>query len=66
MGGVFTVMAYGEPGPKLDSAIGAALEEARRLDLLFSNYRQDSEWSRVNHEAARGPVKISSESFALL
>jgi thiamine biosynthesis lipoprotein len=66
MGSTFTVVAYGEDRDQLQSAVASALEEARRLDQLLSNYRPESEWSQVNREAARGPVRVSKELFDLL
>lgn len=66
MGSTFTVVAYGEDRDQLQSAVQSALEEARRLDQLLSNYRPESEWSQVNREAADHPVHISPELFNLL
>ena len=47
-------------------AIEAVLEEMRRIDRDMSTYKSDSEVSRVNAQAAKGPVKISKELFELL
>lgn len=66
MGTAFTIAAYGDDRGKLESAIAQALEEARRLDHLLSNYRADSEWSEVNRLAADRPVRVSNELFQLL
>ncbi|MEO8660045.1 MAG: FAD:protein FMN transferase [Bryobacteraceae bacterium] len=66
MGATWTVAVYGEDRFKADSAIDDAFDEVRRLDHLLSNYRPDSEWSKVNREAAEGPVKVSEELFHLL
>jgi thiamine biosynthesis lipoprotein len=44
----------------------AAFAEVGRLDAMLSNYRPESEWSRVNREAARRPVQVSEELFRLL
>ncbi len=65
MGGVFTIVAYGEE-PSLSEGIEKAFGEAQRLDHLLSNYRPESEWSVVNRRAAGEPVAISQESIALL
>lgn len=66
MGSTFSVVAYGEDRDQLQSAVESALEEARRLDRLLSNYRPESEWSQVNRDAADHPVHVSPELFNLL
>src|SRR5258708_3716622 len=66
MGSTFTVVAYGDDRDQLQSAVASALEEARRLDQLLSNYRTESEWSQVNREAGDRPVSVSTELFDLL
>jgi len=66
MGGVFTVSAYGRDRVQLEASVNEALEEARRLDALLSNYKPTSEWSMVNREASKGPVRVSKELFDLL
>lgn len=66
MGTTFTIAAYGEDRYAMDDAIDEAFQEAQRLELLLSNYRPDSEWSRVNRDAVRGPVPVSKELFDLL
>ncbi|NWF85714.1 MAG: FAD:protein FMN transferase [Bryobacteraceae bacterium] len=66
MGTTYTIAAYGTDRFAIDSALESAFEEAVRLDGLLSNYRADSEWSKVNREAASGPVQVSEELFALL
>ena len=66
MGTTFSVVAYGESRGKLETAVDEAFDEVRRLDSLLSNYDKESEWSRVNREAARRPVWVSSELFELL
>ncbi len=66
MGTTFTIVAYDEDRARLESATDEAFEEVRRLDALLSNYKRDSEWSRVNREAATRPVAVSQELFDLL
>ena len=43
-----------------------ACQEARRLEALFSRHMPDSELSRLNRQAGRGPMPISPELFGLL
>jgi FAD:protein FMN transferase len=66
MGSVYSVELYGRDRVRLEDAADAALEEATRLDYLLSNYKPESEWSRINQRAAEGPVGISPEMFQLL
>ena len=66
MGTAFSIAVYGEDRARLESAVAQGLEEARRLDDMLSNYKPDSEWSRVNQLAAGGPVRITPELFQLL
>ena len=66
MGTTYSVVAYGEDRFKLQAAVEQAFDEVRRLDEMLSNYRPESEWSRVNREAAARPVEVSPELFSLL
>jgi thiamine biosynthesis lipoprotein len=47
-------------------AARAALDEIDRIEDALTFFRETSELSRVNREAARGPVVASPELFALL
>jgi thiamine biosynthesis lipoprotein len=49
-----------------DAAIDAVLTDMRRIDAAMSTYKPDSEISRVNAQAGKSPVVISTELFALL
>jgi len=66
MGATFIVVAYAEEERTLTDGMEAALTEAGRLDRMLSNYRPESEWSRMNREAAQEPVQVSPELFQLL
>ena len=48
------------------NCIEAGFDEMRRIDSLMSDYKADSELSKINREAFGGPVKISDELFGLL
>jgi FAD:protein FMN transferase len=65
MGSTFSIAAFGTDRSNLTATVESALEEARRLDRMLSNYRPDSEWSAVNKNAAQG-VTVSQELFDLL
>ena len=66
MGSTYSLVLYGRDRMKLQSAAEQAFEEVRRLDNLLSNYRPRSEWSEVNRDAAKRPVRVSPELFQLL
>src|SRR5512143_3702890 len=66
MGATYTVVAYAEDRSQLEGAVEAAFDEVRRLDSVLSNYKSDSELSRVNRQAAERPVPVSPEVFDLL
>lgn len=40
--------------------------EMRRIDILMSPFKKDSELSLINNQAAKHPLKISSELFNLI
>ncbi|OOZ38507.1 thiamine biosynthesis protein ApbE [Solemya pervernicosa gill symbiont] len=48
------------------AAVAAVFEEMHRIDHLMSPYKEQSELSRVNREAANQPVVISSELYQLI
>ena len=66
MGSSFSVVLYGTDRGQLEIAADRALDEVHRLDRLLSNYRPDSEWSRMNRDAADRPVRLSPELYDLL
>lgn len=66
MGATFSVVLYGSDEAAMSRAIDESFAEVHRLDALLSNYRPESEWSRINREAAGHPVAVSPESFRLL
>src|SRR5262245_28422035 len=63
MGCLYAVVVYGRDLVRLRQAAAAALDEVDRIDRLMSNYKNDSELSRVNREAAKAPVKVDPELF---
>jgi thiamine biosynthesis lipoprotein len=66
MGSTYTMALYGTDQARLRVAAEEAAEEVQRLDHLLSNYLPTSEWSEVNRDAAKGPVRVSPELFDLL
>jgi FAD:protein FMN transferase len=66
MGSTYTMALYGTDQARLRVAAEEAAEEVRRLDHMLSNYLPTSEWSEVNRDAAKGPVRVPPELFDLL
>jgi FAD:protein FMN transferase len=66
MGSSFSLVLYGADRARLEVAADLAFREAHRLDAMLSNYRPESEWSRINREAAAHPVEVSPELFSML
>lgn len=66
MGTTYTIAAYGTNRAKLIAAVDNALEEATRLDQVLSNYKPDSELSRLNREAPERWTTVTPELFDLV
>lgn len=66
MGTSFDIVGYGAQREQLESAIAGALTEAKRLEELLSNYRPESELSRVNRLSTQDCMILSSELFQFL
>lgn len=47
-------------------ALEEVFEEAARIDRLMSTYKDESEISKINREAAAGPVAAGDELFGLI
>ena len=63
MGCAYAIVVYGRDPARLREAAAAALDEVDRIDRLMSHYKNDSELSGVNREAAKAPVKVDPELF---
>jgi thiamine biosynthesis lipoprotein len=66
MGSSFSLVLYGADRARLEAMADLAFREVHRLDAMLSNYRHESEWSRINREAATHPVEVSPELFSVL
>ena len=66
MGTAFTIYLYAGSDEQADALFGAAFEEIDRLDRTLSNYKPDSELSRINRLAGRETVTTDPEIFSLL
>jgi FAD:protein FMN transferase len=64
MGTVFRFEAPEGSDPRITGeALEAGLDEVDRLEGILSNWREDSELSRLNREARLGPVTVSGDLF---
>ena len=66
MGCTATVRVCGPDVAALPALVGEALDEIDRVDRLMSNYRRESPLSRLNREAAKGPVEAEPELLDFL
>ncbi|MFI4890165.1 MAG: FAD:protein FMN transferase [Steroidobacterales bacterium] len=66
MGTRITVEVWTDDATRADQANEAVLAAMRHIDETMSTYKPTSEVSRVNAQAADGPVHISKELFDLL
>lgn len=66
MGTRCVVELWSEDRARGQAAIDAVFTEFQRIDALMSTYKPESELSRVNANAAAGPVPVSRELYDLL
>jgi thiamine biosynthesis lipoprotein len=66
MGTRCSVELWSEDRAKGEAAISSVFADMRRIDRLMSTWKEDTEVSKVNREAAIHPVRISAELFGLL
>lgn len=66
MGTRISVEIEHEDKTRGQQAIDAVMDEMRRIDATMSPYKQNSELTKLNSNAARKPVVISAELFGLL
>jgi FAD:protein FMN transferase len=66
MGTAIHVELWGNDGVAASAAIDAVMREMHRIDALMSPYKESSELSCINRDAARHPVGVCAELFDLL
>lgn len=66
MGTVFEVVAYGDSAERTSSAIDQALDEVVRLDNVMSNFKPESDLSRMNREARFHAVRIPTDLYQVI
>jgi thiamine biosynthesis lipoprotein len=66
MGTRCSVEVWSEDRARGEAAITSVFDDMKRIDRLMSTWKENTEISLVNREAAKHPVKISQELFDLL
>ena len=65
MGSVVRIVLYA-PEQAAQTAAATAFKRIRDLDIIFSDYRQDSELVDLCRQAGLGPQRVSAELFSVL
>jgi thiamine biosynthesis lipoprotein len=66
MGTRIAVEVWHDDPAEATKAIDAVIAEMHRVDALMSTYKPESQLSRVNREAAAGPVRVDPELARLV
>ena len=66
MGTRIAVEVWHDDPAEATKAIDAVIAEMHRIDALMSTYKPESQLSRVNREAAAGPVRVDPELARLV
>jgi len=66
MGTFARVVAIAEDANAAGECIPAAMSAIHRVDDLMSDYKDDSEISRVNEDAAAGPVQVGEDTYEVI
>ena len=66
MGTVFEIVAYDAPSVPIEDAMRKAFEEIDRLDREMSNYKPDSELSRLNSTAHFRAESVSKDLYQVV
>ena len=66
MATIFTLYLYSDGAAHAAAVSGEVFDEVDRVEQLLSNYRETSELSRINRDAAAGPVTTDPEMMDFL
>lgn len=66
MGTEISVYLWHDDAAAGRAAVEAVFAEAERIDNMMSTYKEDSILSRINRDAARGPVAAGDELYRLI
>jgi thiamine biosynthesis lipoprotein len=61
-----SITAYGKNRSQVEEAVDDAFRELYRIDAVANRYNPDSEISRLNREAAEGPVAVSEDLWEMI
>lgn len=64
MSTIYQITIVSDDEPRARAAIEAALDEVERLGVVLSEWRDDSEVSRINQAAGRAPVHVGPDTMA--
>ena len=63
---LYAIEAYGPDAEDLPRVVDEAFDEVDRIDRLMSHYKAESALSRLNRDAAHGPVTVEPELFDII
>lgn len=66
MGNDFTITVVAGNEKTGNENINLAIEEIRRIEKLFTTYKEDSQTNLINQNAGIEPVKVYQEVFNLI
>jgi thiamine biosynthesis lipoprotein len=66
MGTMFDIVAYHSARDDAERAVASAMEEIFRLDRVMSDYKADSDLSKLNREGGRGFVRVEPSLFEVI
>jgi thiamine biosynthesis lipoprotein len=66
MGTVFEIITYGDSTERTSAAVDQALDEVVRLDNVMSNFKAESDLSRMNREAHFRAVNIPPDLYKVI
>jgi thiamine biosynthesis lipoprotein len=66
MGTMVEIVAYDESREHAERAVERAMQEIVRLDQVLSNFKQDSDLSKLNREGRRGLVRVDASLYEVI
>jgi FAD:protein FMN transferase len=66
MGSILTVAVWTTDEPRAADGIDRVFQEFDRLESLLSNWKEESDVTRINNHAGIAPVKVSQDTIAVL